>query len=159
MFIFTAKLDRRKAVLCIALLALLLAAVILLVSLRGSSGSPQATPAPQLTVANEAEAAAYLAGLGWEVDEKPLEVRELVIPRSFSGAYADYAALQERQGLPLQEYGGMKATRYTFAVRNYPNSGQQQIVADLVVCGQTVIAGDIQSTALDGFMVGLKGEA
>ncbi len=37
-------------------------------------------------------------------------------------------------------------------------SGEENIVADLVVCGQTVIAGDIQSTAMDGFMTGLKGE-
>ena len=51
----------------------------------------------------------------------------------------------------------MEAIRYTFRERKHP-AGGEDIVADLVVCGQTVIAGDVQSTALDGFMTGLKGE-
>jgi hypothetical protein len=41
----------------------------------------------------------------------------------------------------------MDAVRYTFRVLNYP-SGEDNIVADVVVHGNTVIAGDIQSTAL-----------
>ena len=155
MFVFTAKLNRKSAVAAVVALAVVLIAVILLVSLRsiGRAGTPTAPEAGGITDA--AGAARYLAGLGWEVDAQPLEVKDLVIPRSFSGVYADYAALQTRQGYPLSEYGGMEARRYSFRVRNHP-SGADNIVADLVVCGQTVIAGDIQSTALDGFMTGLK---
>ena len=40
-------------------------------------------------------------------------------------------------------------------MKNYP-TGEKEIVADLVVSGQSIIAGDIQSTALDGFMTGLR---
>ena len=72
-----------------------------------------------------------------------------------SGVYADYAALQKKQGFPIEQYGGMDAVRYTFKVKNYP-SNEKEVVADLVVSGQSVIAGDIQSTALDGFMTELK---
>ena len=156
MFVFTAKLNRKSAVAAVAVLALLLVAVILLVSLHSIRRSKAPTP-QTASVADAAGAARYLAGLGWQVEPQPLEVRDLVIPRSFSGVYADYAALQEKQGYPLAEYGGMEARRYSFRVLNHP-SGEENIVADLVVCGQTVIAGDIQSTALDGFMTGLKGE-
>ena len=155
MFVFTAKLNRKWAVAAVAFLALLLIGVILLVSLRSIDGS---TKQPQLAgITDAADAARYLSELGWQVEPEPLEVKSLVIPRSFSGVYADYAALQARQGYPLAEYGGMEAKRYSFRVLNYPG-GEENIVADLVVCGQTVIAGDIQSTALDGFMTGLKGE-
>lgn len=157
MFVFTAKLDRKKAIAFVIALALLLAGIILLVSLRGrrpKSEPPVKTP---LTVSSASDAVSYLQSLGWQVDPEPLETKELVIPRSFTGVYADYAALQAEQGYPIAEYGGMKATRYTFRVRNYP-SGEKDIVADLVVCGQTVIAGDIQCTASDGFMVGLKSD-
>lgn len=158
MFVFTAKLNRKKAVLAVVILAAVLAAVILLVSLSGNRPRPvKAEPSAPLSVTGPQEAAAYLRSLGWEVDPEPLEVKSLVIPRSFTGVYADYAALQARQGFPIAEYGGMEATRYSFRVLNYPDS-KDEIVADLVVCGQTVIAGDIQSTALDGFMKGLKGE-
>ena len=156
MFVFTAKLNRKSAVAAVVALALLLIAVILLVSLHSIGGSGK--PAPETAgIADADDAARYLAGLGWQVEPQPLEIRELVIPRSFSGVYADYAALQARQGYPLAEYGGMEARRYSFRVLNHP-SGEENIVADLVVCGQTVIAGDIQSTAMDGFMTGLKGE-
>ena len=157
MFVFTAKLNRKSAVAAVAALALVLIAVILLVSLRSIGGS--SAPKTQETggITDAAGAARYLASLGWEVEPQPLEVKALVIPRSFSGAYADYASLQAKQGYPLAEYGGMEAKRYSFRVLNHP-SGEENIVADLVVCGQTVIAGDIQSTALDGFMTGLKGE-
>ena len=155
MFVFTAKLNRKKAVVFVIALAVLLAAVILLLSLRGRHSAPQEGVTAPLTVSNATDAAAYLSSLGWQTDPQPLETKELVIPRSFTGVYADYAALQTAQGYPIAEYGGMKATRYTFRVRNYP-SGEENIVADLVVCNGTVIAGDIQCTASDGFMVGLK---
>ncbi len=155
MFVFTAKLNRKKAVLFVSLLALVVALIILCVALRGKVRPPESTPAAPLTVSNASEAAAYLKNLGWELESTPLEVRDLVIPRSFTGAYADYAALQAQQGFPIAEYGGMKATRYSFRVLNYPGASGE-IVADLVVSGQTVIAGDIQSTAIDGFMVGIR---
>lgn len=156
MFVFTAKLDRKKAVAFVVALALLLVGIILLVSLHdgGKAKKHEGVTVP-LTVSNAEEAVTYLNSLGWQVDSEPLETKELVIPRSFTGVYADYAELQAAQGYPIAEYGGMRATRYTFRVKNYP-SGEDNIVADLVVCGQTVIAGDIQSTASDGFMVGLK---
>ncbi len=157
MFVFTAKLNRKSAVAAVAALALVLIAVILLVGLRSIGGAEKEKTPAASGIADAAGAARYLASLGWQVEPQPLEVKELVIPRNFSGVYADYAALQARQGYPLAEYGGMEARRYSFRVLNHP-SGEENIVADLVVCGQTVIAGDIQSTALDGFMTGLKGE-
>ena len=96
MFVFTAKLNRKSAVAAVVVLALLLIAVILLVSLRSIGGGK---PAPEKTgITDASDAARYLAGLGWQVEPQPLEIRELVIPRSFSGVYADYAALQTKQG-------------------------------------------------------------
>ena len=159
MFVFTAKLNKRKAVLFLIVLALVIAAVILAVSLRGSTGVLRTanTPAPA-SVRSPRDAASYLAALGWEVEPEPLEVQEIVIPRQFTGVYAEYAALQKKQGFPLEQYGGMDAVRYTFRVKNYP-TGEADIVADLVVSGHTVIAGDIQSTAADGFMTELKSAA
>lgn len=155
MFVFTAKLNRKKLIVCVAALAVLLAAVILLVSFRDRTVKPQEGADAPSSISDVGTAAAYLLSLGWQVEPQPLETKELVIPRSFTGVYADYAALQTAQGYPLTEYGGMRATRYTFRVKNYP-SGEEDIVADLVVCNGTVIAGDIQCTASDGFMVGLK---
>lgn len=156
MFVFTAKLNKRKALFFVIAFALILAALILAVSLRGGrrDGMEPREPSYQGIRSSE-DAAAYLRDLGWEVQPEPLEIREIVIPREFTGIYADYIILQEQQGFPIAQYGGMDAVRYTFRILNYP-TGEENIVADLVVCGQALIAGDIQCPALDGFMVGLK---
>ncbi len=155
MFVFTAKLNKRKALCFVIAFALVLAAIILAVSLRsGSDRSRDGNESALQGIRNAEDAAAYLRKLGWEVQPEPLEVREIVIPREFTGAYADYIALQEQQGFPIAQYGGMDAVRYSFRILNYP-TGEENIVADLVVCGQALIAGDIQCPALDGFMVGL----
>ena len=156
MFVFTAKLNKRKALCFVIAFALILAAIILAVSLRGSKSRAEGRKEPAYQGIRSAEdAAAYLRSLGWEVQPEPLEIREIVIPREFTGVYADYINLQEQQGFPIAQYGGMDAVRYSFRILNYP-TGEENIVADLVVCGQAIIAGDIQCPALDGFMTGLK---
>ena len=38
----------------------------------------------------------------------------VMIPQKFTGIYADYAALQQQQGLPLAEYAGETAVVYTY---------------------------------------------
>jgi len=49
----------------------------------------------------------------------------------------------------------MEAMRYTYEILNYP-TGDKGIVADIIIYRNSVIAGDVQSTALNGFMHGLN---
>ena len=146
MFVMTAKLNKKKLTAILLALVLVIAAAVIAVSTIGGSGSGR--------IRTGEDAAEYLESLGWQVSPQPLEVQEIVIPRQFSGVYRDYIELQRRQGFKLEEYGGMSATRYSFSVLNYPG-GSDGMVADIVVYGGEIIAGDVQSTALDGFMEGL----
>lgn len=150
MFMITAKFTKKKAVIGVLALGLLAVLLILL------AGNRKAAPTLSLSqnVGNNAERVAYLQSLGWAVTEEPLEVQEIRIPKEFSGVYADYAELQKSQGFSLEAYSGMTATRYSYAVTNHP-SGSANVVADLLVYRNRIIAGDVQSTALDGFMGGL----
>lgn len=151
MFVMTAKLNKKKLAAALLAVILVIAAVIAALSAAGGgSGGGE--------IRGSDDAAAYLEELGWQVSPTPLEVQDIVIPREFGGVYESYIELQRRQGFRLEEYGGMSATRYTFTVLNYPG-GQKDIVADLVVYGSSVIAGDIQSTAVNGFMEGLRDNA
>lgn len=154
MFVYTAKVNKRKALLYVLALALLLAIIIILVSVFRDGGGKGNAISENL-IKDSGDIAEYLSGLGWKVEEDPIEVKQIVIPREFTGVYADYIELQKSQGYTIDQYGGMNAVRYTFRVLNYP-SGEDNIVADVVVHGTTIIAGDIQSTALNGFMTGLK---
>ncbi|MDD6188078.1 MAG: DUF4830 domain-containing protein [Clostridiales bacterium] len=150
MFVMTAKLNKKKLTAVLLTVILLIVAIVVLLNVVGGSSSQK--------IRSSDDAAAYLRSLGWQVSPTPLEVQQIVIPRDFSGVYESYIALQHKQGFKLEEYGGMSATRYTFRILNYP-SGEDCIVADIIVYGSGVIAGDVQSTAIDGFMEGLRDNA
>jgi hypothetical protein len=154
MFIFTAKFNKKKAVAAVLILAVILIAIILIAGTLGKDNSKE-TAALSAVVKNNEQRVAYLNSLGWEVEAEPIEEQAVVIPREFTTVYKDYNELQIAQGFDLTKYGGIEATRYTYKVLNYPNvSGN--VVADIIVYRSEVIAGDVQSNSLDGFMVGLK---
>ena len=157
MFVFTAKLNRKKAVLITAGLAVVLALIVLAVH-AASSGKRTGTDPSESGINGTEDIVAYLAAFGWKVDPEPIETQSIVIPRRFSGVYADYVRLQKEQGYPIEDYAGIQAARHSFRVTNYP-TGEKDIVADVVLFGRQIIAGDIQSTASDGFMRALKSPA
>ncbi|MDR0859097.1 MAG: DUF4830 domain-containing protein [Oscillospiraceae bacterium] len=169
MLIFTAKLDKKKAVAALLGLAIVICAVIIIAGqlkapqlsaetpYTQSPAKPSAAPGSVVSaekLANNSDRIEYLQSLGWQVEEIPLDMLEVTIPGEFSGAYEEYAKLQTAQGFNLADFAGKRATRYTYRVLNYP-TGEEGIVADIIVCGSKLIAGDIQSPSLGGFMEAL----
>ena len=153
MFIFTTKFNKKKAVIALLVLAAVLVAIILI---AGHGGKKNKESGSFSAVVNSAdERVRYLASLGWEVLAEPIDTQPVVIPKEFSDTYAAYSKLQEEQGFDLTKYSGLEVTRYTYQVLNYPNC-TDSVVADILVYRDKIIGGDIQSTALDGFMSTLK---
>ena len=154
MFVVTARLNKKKLVICILILAAIAAVVLVL---TGSGRKAQAASLPKLTakVKSNEQRVSYLQGLGWEISQTPLEEQEVTIPKTFNEIYTSYNELQKAQGFDLTDYAGLRVTRYTYEVRNYPDASDT-VVADLLVYKHKVIGGDVQSTALDGFMQGLE---
>lgn len=154
MFVVTARLNKKKILICILILAAIAAVVLVL---TGSGRKAQAASLPKLTakVKSNEQRVSYLQGLGWEVSQTPLEEQEVTIPKTFNEIYTSYNELQKAQGFDLTDYAGLRVTRYTYEVRNYPDASDT-VVADLLVYKHKVIGGDVQSTALDGFMQGLE---
>ncbi len=133
----------------IALGALLLLALLLLAGIRRSR-----TPVGESGSTTE-ERVRFLAELGWEADPETESFEELRIPDVFSDLYESYNELQRQQGYDLADYRGKSCRLYSYEVTNWPDKSQH-VLADLLVCGNRVIGGDVHSTNLDGFMVGLK---
>ena len=150
MMIWTTRFSRKKAVFAVLLLGIVLAAIILLAGGR-DSGRPN-TDATLLT--NE-DRVAYLQSLGWEVDPEPVETLLFLLPDPLEEPYLTYNALQLEQGFDLSDFCGRTLSRYTYVVTNYPDreSGCQ---ADIYLCDDAVVAGDIVCTGEGGFMTGLK---
>ena len=155
MLIVTAKVPRRKLALGVALAALACCCALVL-NLGGGAvreAAASAAPSPKGVRSNE-DRVEYLRSYGWEVKEEPVATQELLIPREMDESYEEYLALQKEQGFDLEKYAGKRAKRYTYEITNYP-SGETGVQANLLICKNTVIGGEVLSPQLDGFLHGL----
>ena len=59
------------------------------------------------------------------------------------------------QGYDLSRHLGEQCQQYSYLITNYPDESQT-VLATIYVQGSRIIAGDIHSTALNGFLQGLK---
>lgn len=153
MFVYTARLNRKKVYIAVIALVILILTIFFIVSVNSTSAVESLSVST--AAKNNEQRAEYLKSLGWEIDPEPLEEQTIIIPKEFSEIYNEYNALQAEQGFDLTKYAGKEAVRYTYSVLNYPDDSAD-VVADIIVYRGQVIAGDIQSTLLDGFMATLE---
>ena len=98
---------------------------------------------------------AYLEKLGWEIDPASEEHRSILLPQRLDGVLADYNRMQIEQGFDLSRHLGERCEQYSYTLLNYPDDTQPALVT-LYIQGRRIIAGDVHSAALDGFMHALK---
>ena len=98
--------------------------------------------------------AEYLAAQGWTVDAQTETEQEITLPRELDGVLSDYNDLQRRQGFDLRPYCGLGCTVYSYVVTNYETD--EPVLCTIYLYKNRVIAGDLHSTALDGFMHGIR---
>lgn len=155
MLIVTAKMPKRKLSLGVAAAALLCCCAIALnfgqAVVREASAS--ALPSPKGVRSNQ-DRVDYLSAYGWEVSQEPVATQELLIPEEMDDSYTEYLALQNGQGFDLQKYAGKRVKRYTYEIFNYP-TGETGVQANLLICKNTVVGGEVLSPRLDGFLHGL----
>jgi len=158
LFIVTAKIPRRALKLCGLLAVLALCAATLLPSfsflIDTWPASVSSLSSPKGVRTNE-DRIAYLKAYGWEVSPDPIATQELLIPAEMDDSYGEYLTLQRQQGFDLEQYAGKRVKRYTYEVYNYP-SGERGIQANLLICRNTVVGGEVLSPRLDGFLHGLS---
>ena len=152
MFVMTMKLDRKKIAFAVVMAALVIIGIILLIG--AFSGHSDAEPRTDTSARTEKNRVAYIAQCGWEVESPALNSQTVIIPRSFSEVFEQYNELQKTQGFDLSRYCGMEVEAYTYKVLNDPSG--DDVVAQMYVLNGEVIGGDVHSTSLNGFMVGLK---
>lgn len=154
MMIFTAKFTRKKAALAVILAGLVVGLVIVLAGLPGESNpsNPGGVPGQ---VSDNSGRVAFLEAYGWQVESEPVETLQLLLPEQLEGAWAAYSDLQQRQGFDLSPYCGKRVERFTYTVTNYPGISQG-VQANLYLCEDTVVAGDIFCTGENGFQTTLE---
>ena len=144
-------LSRRRIFLGIFSLALVICLSIVLVGCLKKS--PNEAPSG-IFAATDADRIAYLNSLGWEAEPDPIETLDLKLPEDLLASWADYVALQDAQALPFGTFAGQTVRRYTYRITNYP-SVPNGVQANLYLCNDEIIGGDIIATGKKGFQAGL----
>ena len=139
--------TRTRALILIGCLLL-----VLLLLLGRHAGSPSLSAGGK--AATTEDRTGFLADCGWAVDPASEEAQVIHIPEAFPPVFEDYNELQLQQGWDLYDYAGRDCDLYTYAVTNWPDESQT-VLANLYVYRGRIIGGDIHSTNLDGFMIGL----
>lgn len=140
MFIWTAKLNKKKAAGVLAA-AVVLCAAVAAVTLAGRQAQASAMVSPK-GIRSEEDRVAYLQEWGWQVNPQAALVEELELPEEFGETYSQYLALQTGQGFDLEKHAGKRVRRYTYEILNYP-TGETGVIAHLLVRKNTVIGGEI----------------
>ncbi len=153
MFIYTVKSKQIRAILII-LFVVLTAGVLIFLS-KDSEDVSKNNNTANLSASNESERLSFISQFGWEVSEEPTEVREIIIPEEFDEVYTKYNEIQLSQGFDLTSFKGMRAKKWTYAVKNYEEYEDKDCIRiNILVCNGKVIGGDVCSVELDGFMHG-----
>lgn len=149
MFLYTAKLSKKKLLFFLLLLSLFSAIVFFL-----TRDTPPEDALVPLTLTTNEERLTYLSDLGWQVSPQPLETLDFTLPSPLTDPYLIYNELQNAQGFDLSMVAGQQVTRYTYSVTNHPlrESGVQ---LNLYVHDCTPVAGDIICPGADGFQSSL----
>lgn len=156
MFIFTARLNRRRLAAAAAALVLFCgAALAVSTSAPDDSVGVSAASAASSKVRTNEDRIAYLSGFGWEVKPEPVSVEELLIPETFDDSYTEYLALQQSQGFDLTGLCGKRVKRYTYEITNYP-TGEAGVQVSILVYKNKIIGGEVLSPQLNGFLHGLE---
>jgi hypothetical protein len=151
MMVMTAKVDIKKVIIVLAVIA---AVIIGILALSGGNDAPTVATSAATVTSNE-DRVKFLTELGWEVSVSPTESSQVRIPKDNSEVFDRYNALQKSQGYDLTPYMGKNVMRYVYKVDNYPNT-TEPVYATLLIHKNQIIGGDITDTAAKGHIQGLK---
>ncbi|MBQ3210816.1 MAG: DUF4830 domain-containing protein [Oscillospiraceae bacterium] len=141
------KTTRKKALLIILSAAVL---ILLFIMARGIF-----LPGTEYDLSTSDGREAYLNSLGWEIDKDTETFRTVVVPDKLDGIMAQYNRMQQAQGYDLEQHLGESCSQYSYELKNYTDS-EGTVIVTLYIQDGELIAADIHSTAVNGFMHGLK---
>ncbi len=94
----------------------------------------------------------YASNLGWKINPSPVSISHLIIPNEFDAVFETYNALQKKSGFDLSHFKGKRVSRYTYEVENHVHSKDSNVYLGIIVFESRIIAGEISSTDINGFM-------
>lgn len=151
MIVFAAKVSLKKIVAGVFAAGAVVAGIVLLLPAAGNAQATAGEVGLDSKLKTNEQRVALLESYGWQVNPEPRSEREVQIPKTFDDTYQAYNAIQLEQGLDLTPYQGKRATLYTYELTAYP-TGEQGVIANLLIRRNRLIAADISSAEADGFV-------
>ena len=156
MFVCSMRFSKGNAVLCSILLLAVVFAVGLIPTLTEEESAPVALILQGYKIKDNDARVEYLRSYGWEVESEAESIEEILIPEEFGEIFQKYNEIQKAQGFDLEKQKGQRVKRYTYVVTNYPDE-PDYVRANLFICKEKVVAGDICSLKVEGgFLHGLE---
>ena len=149
MMVMTAKVNFKKILMILGVIAAVLVGLILLF---GGSEEAQTTSAP---VSNNDARVKFLTDFGWDVTNSPIESSQVRIPGTTTEVFDRYNKLQQNQGYDLSAFAGKNVMRYVYQINNFPGASEP-VYATLLVHKNKVIGGDVTDTSAGGKIQGFK---
>jgi hypothetical protein len=149
MMFMTARVDLKKILMALAIVAGIIAGALWL--LGGDEDT--ATAAPSVST-NEGRVE-FLKSFGWEAAQSPVESSQVKIPKGSSQVFDRYNSLQKSQGYDLSQFAGKDVMRFVYKITNYPGA-TEPVYATLLIYKNQVIGGDITNTAPKGRIHGFQ---
>jgi len=97
----------------------------------------------------------FVTSFGWEIQDEPVEILEVIIPKQFDEIYREYNNIQRAQGYNLEDNAGKRVKRYSYEITNYPGT-DQPVRCNVLVYRNKIIGGDISSLDENGFIHGFE---
>lgn len=155
MFIYSIKFSKIKVVICCAAVIVGILAVFVPRAFAEDT-APVSLILQGHKISDNDDRIQYLKSFGWEVQEEPETIEEIIIPEDFNEVFQKYNEIQKLQGFDLEKYKNQRVKRYTYIVTNYPDE-PDYVRANIFIFKNKVIAGDICSLKVKGgFLHGLK---
>lgn len=153
MFVYSIKSKHIK----VALLVIFVVFTVISLFILSQDSKETGKSGMSIKASTHEERMAFLSQYGWELDEEPVEVQEVIIPSEFDDTYTAYNEIQKDQGFDLTVYAGMRAKRWTYIIKNYSGYENKDCIrVNVLVYNGLVIGGDVCSIELDGFMHGFQ---
>ncbi len=97
----------------------------------------------------------FIAENGWLVDESSLIISEIDFSFESDVIEAEYVLLQKSQGFYVNDYLDKRVVKFSYKLINYPGYlNEDGIYINVFLCEQKIIAADICSVRIDGFIRG-----
>lgn len=97
----------------------------------------------------------YAKNMGWELLPSPVEISHFKIPVEFDSVYETYNSVQKKSGFDLEPFKGKSVTRYTYNIQNHEMADSMNVFMGIIVFESRIIAADIYSTDMEGFLHGI----